>query len=73
MAIAKTCPGCGVIGGCICHTNSTLPLIPEEPAVTGLPMSPAGAYAQGWRDGWVEAWKTCTLAHNSTPQQEGEE
>ena len=71
MTIATTCPGCGVMGGCICHTNAALPLIPEEPATTGLPTSPAAAYAQGWREGWVEAWKTCTLAQ--TFAKEGEE
>lgn len=66
MTIPETCPGCGVMGGGICHTNAARPLlpIPEEPATQGLPSSPSAAYAQGWRDAWIAAW---TLA-----QKEGE-
>ena len=57
MTIATTCPGCGVMGGCICHTNAARPLfpIPEEPAVH-LPQSPSAAYRQGWREGWAAGW-----------------
>ena len=58
MTLAATCPGCGVMGGCICAVTrpNGLP-IPEEPARQGLPASPSGAYAQGWREGWLAAWQ----------------
>lgn len=59
MTIAATCPGCGVMGGCICHVNPPhlpMPAIPVEPAVEGLPASPSKAFAEGYRMGFIDGF-----------------
>jgi hypothetical protein len=56
MTLAAKCPECGVMGSCICPQPSARKrpfLLPEEPSRADLPSSPAKAYAEGYREGFV--------------------